>query len=916
MYNYSSKHSPVRTLSSSRLNSLENLPAVPEFEKKTRALGNPLQPSWSIYETVDNLDVEDERDGEVGGVSELEESGAERKDAFQRKMDTIEESMRRVTAPRFKLPDRAEKLAENRDVFADIDRSNIQNMEIYIPKLGRGDVLCVDVVCVPSDMRTFDLIDVCEGSFNKPVDHEPLDVMLSPSPPSSLDGDALAGPTARPHSPFLPVYHNGEYEFNLTSAHGITAGRYLLSVTNTGNYTQSIRAKMKIRPYVQATAIDDHEPVTVNDVAQNEFCFFRFVLKDRTSFVSIRVTPQGNATGTASDPDLYVSNKYSGLVAVDRDNYIWRSTNVGLDQVDIHPDDLNAKRSGIFIIGVQGYKDVNSFTLEVNVSSPIRSIDLKPGSQDLLVRTDRYVYYRLKVDSMSKNKLYIDVTPLDELGFASSGDGRGESKDPAVGKLSDMDRFGRSDLEHRFGRGVYTLDSLSSSGIFAPHRPLQGAEGLSKSLNQKSNLSKSIDEAIAAQLARASDHKSGAAARDKQPSDDELCVLLDSLPDSVAKQTGVFPLLHLSSECMYPTAESHTWRASSISGAVKAMVESSEWQHTTSKYCYFSVIGLVLPRARAKMNVPRSPATPSASSGSGAISPSKLTSPILPELPSGSSSGRFMRSQNTVSELRARSEEDATPTSIPCRISLEIVSEGSDLSSTLQSGYKTFTAIFEDVDGSFISHNDRMKSGQIDSPNLAFGEIEYPSFVRLLEDVGARDGQVFADLGCGCGKAVVAASLSGIKFIRCIGIEVLPGLCRAALSAIEKCEASRGKPASPQRRPNQQRGSAPRPSHSERSSSFPMLEIWEGDFASMGQNDADNKASISWSQADVVFASSICFTDTLMQNMLNIAKEMKRGGLLLTLKLPDHYNAHFKLFKQEWVKMSWGRCLVYVLQRL
>lgn len=46
---------------------------------------------------------------------------------------------------------------------------------------------------------------------------------------------------------------------------------------------------------------------------------------------------------------------------------------------------------------------------------------------------------------------------------------------------------------------------------------------------------------------------------------------------------------------------------------------------------------------------------------------------------------------------------------------------------------------------------------------------EYPSFVRLLEDVGARDGMVFADLGCGTGRALVAAALSEIKFLRCIG---------------------------------------------------------------------------------------------------------------------------------------------------
>lgn len=83
----------------------------------------------------------------------------------------------------------------------------------------------------------------------------------------------------------------------------------------------------------QATTLEAGEVVTVRDVPQDEICFFRFVLKDRAALLSVRLQPLSNAAGSASDPDLYVSNKYAGLVAVDRDNYIWRSTNIGLDQV-------------------------------------------------------------------------------------------------------------------------------------------------------------------------------------------------------------------------------------------------------------------------------------------------------------------------------------------------------------------------------------------------------------------------------------------------------------------------------------------------------------------------------------------------------------------------------------------------------
>lgn len=43
----------------------------------------------------------------------------------------------------------------------------------------------------------------------------------------------------------------GEYEFNLTSAHGLSAGKYLLTLHNKGRYTQPVRCKMKMRSYVQ-----------------------------------------------------------------------------------------------------------------------------------------------------------------------------------------------------------------------------------------------------------------------------------------------------------------------------------------------------------------------------------------------------------------------------------------------------------------------------------------------------------------------------------------------------------------------------------------------------------------------------------------------------------------------------------------
>ena len=49
----------------------------------------------------------------------------------------------------------------------------------------------------------------------------------------------------------------------------------------------------------------------------------------------------------------------------------------------------------------------------------------------------------------------------------------------------------------------------------------------------------------------------------------------------------------------------------------------------------------------------------------------------------------------------------------------------------------------------------------------------------------AVDGSVFYDVGSGAGKALVTAALSGINFLKCVGIELLPGLCEASKGVID-----------------------------------------------------------------------------------------------------------------------------------
>lgn len=105
----------------------------------------------------------------------------------------------------------------------------------------------------------------------------------------------------------------------------------------------------------------------------------------------------------------------------------------------------------------------------------------------------------------------------------------------------------------------------------------------------------------------------------------------------------------------------------------------------------------------------------------------------------------------------------------------------------------------------------------------------------MIVDSGARDGHTFYDLGSGTGRAVISASLSGISFLKCIGIEILPALCDCSRGIVDSVKKA--------------------VDVETRNSSYtskllditlPIMNIVEGDV--MQEN---------WSEADVIFVSVV-----------------------------------------------------------
>ena len=101
-----------------------------------------------------------------------------------------------------------------------------------------------------------------------------------------------------------------------------------------------------------------------------------------------------------------------------------------------------------------------------------------------------------------------------------------------------MDEHGKAELENQFGRGVYTADTLVSSGVFTPQEQEVSSRMMPPSARDNSH-STSIEGAIGAQLARGSLHgdKQGSATSTAAGGVDRTA-LMDSLPNSIAKQVS------------------------------------------------------------------------------------------------------------------------------------------------------------------------------------------------------------------------------------------------------------------------------------------------------------------------------------------------------------------------------------------
>lgn len=196
---------------------------------------------------------------------------------------------------------------------------------------------------------------------------------------------------------------------------------------------------------------------------------------------------------------------------------------------------------------------------------------------------------------------------------------------------------------------------------------------------------------------------------------------------------------------------------------------------------------------------------------------------------------------------------------------------------------KIFNTVYENIDGYEVSGRAREKHGMAD-PTLVYGEITFPAMEQLLARLALPPGKIFYDLGSGVGKAVILAALLG-NFSKLMGVEIVEELVAAAETARRRLVIELEKNLLP--------GIA-----------RPQITFLNADIF-----------TIDFSDADVVFIATTCFSDNMMSRLRRRLTMLKTGSTIITMTRTLQMSV-FELKEYFMAPMNWGEATLCVYHKL
>ena len=201
---------------------------------------------------------------------------------------------------------------------------------------------------------------------------------------------------------------------------------------------------------------------------------------------------------------------------------------------------------------------------------------------------------------------------------------------------------------------------------------------------------------------------------------------------------------------------------------------------------------------------------------------------------------------------------------------------------------RLFNTLYCRTNSESISRSERNRL-KIDEDDFIYGEIEFASFVGVLEKLSLQSGGIFYDLGCGAGKAVLAAALN-FDLSKSVGIELLPGLCEVANEKIQQAILIL------------------------QSVKNELTDLYLKRLASIQIINADlHQCDIA--EADIVFINATCFGYTNWEKIKEKLLTLKIGShVIVTTKKIQH--DHFQMVSESFELMSWGMNSLNIFKKI
>jgi hypothetical protein len=196
--------------------------------------------------------------------------------------------------------------------------------------------------------------------------------------------------------------------------------------------------------------------------------------------------------------------------------------------------------------------------------------------------------------------------------------------------------------------------------------------------------------------------------------------------------------------------------------------------------------------------------------------------------------------------------------------------------------------------------------------HLVYGEVRPEALWALLDELAPRfsgnaaSGALFADLGSGCGKAVLAAALHpgvraslGVELVRCTHATALELAAAAAREGLlPPCSSADEDDDDDECRVDSGAAAAAA------AAALPRVRFVRGSLLSREE----------WVRADIAFANCVTWPEALLDALAERASRMRPGSLLLSVSAPLP-SAAFRCLAVRPARFSWGLVNVFVQER-